>query len=83
MVRRLLASVFLAAFPVVVIPIAVTSMGARAGAAPPAAVQQCMRWRLADFYRPLRVSRSRIRASASAYVDPPSRQLLPTLPAHP
>ena len=41
MVRRLLASVFLAAFPVVVIPIAVTSMGARAGAAPPAAVQQC------------------------------------------
>ena len=33
MVRRLLASVFLAAFPVVVIPIAVTSMGARAGAA--------------------------------------------------
>ena len=41
MVRRLLASVFLAAFPVVVIPIAVTSIGARAGAAPPAAVQQC------------------------------------------
>jgi hypothetical protein len=41
MVRRLLASVFLAAFPVLVIPIAVTSMGARAGAAPPAAVQQC------------------------------------------
>ena len=41
MVRRLLASVFLAAFPVVVIPIAVTSMGARAGAAPPTAVQQC------------------------------------------
>ena len=41
MLRRLLASVFLAAFPVVVIPIAVTSMGARAGAAPPAAVQQC------------------------------------------
>ncbi len=41
MVRRLLASVFLAAFPVVVIPIAVTSIGAQAGAAPPAAVQQC------------------------------------------
>ena len=41
MVRRLLASVFLAAFPVVVIPIAVTSIGARAGAAPPTAVQQC------------------------------------------
>ena len=41
MIRRLLASVFLAAFPVVVIPIAVTSMGARAGAAPPTAVQQC------------------------------------------
>jgi hypothetical protein len=41
MVRRLLASVFLAAFPVVVIPIAVTSMGVRAGAAPPTAVQQC------------------------------------------
>src|SRR5580700_9139495 len=41
MVRRLLASVFLAAFPVVVIPVAVTSMGAPAGAAPPTAVQQC------------------------------------------
>ena len=41
MVRRLLASVFLAALPVVVIPIAVTSIGARAGAAPPTAVQQC------------------------------------------
>src|SRR5580704_16536035 len=41
MVRRSLASVFLAAFPVVVIPIAVTSIGARAGAAPPIAVQQC------------------------------------------
>jgi hypothetical protein len=41
MVRRLLASVFLAAFPVVLIPIAVTSVGARAGAAPPTAVQQC------------------------------------------
>jgi hypothetical protein len=41
MVRRLLASVFLAAFPVVVIPIAVTSIGARAGAAPPTAVQLC------------------------------------------
>ena len=41
MVRRLLASVFLAALPVVVIPIAVTSVGARAGAAPPTAVQQC------------------------------------------
>jgi hypothetical protein len=41
MVRRLLVSVFLAAFPVMVIPIAVTSIGARAGAAPPAAVQQC------------------------------------------
>ena len=41
MVRRLLASVFLATFPVVVIPIAVTSVGARAGAAPPTAVQQC------------------------------------------
>jgi hypothetical protein len=41
MVRRLLASVILAAFPVVVIPIAVTSIGARAGAAPPTAVQQC------------------------------------------
>ena len=41
MVRRLLASVFLAAFPVLVIPIAVTSIGARAGAAPPTAVQQC------------------------------------------
>ena len=41
MFRRLLASVFLAAFPVVVVPIAVTSMGARAGAAPPTAVQQC------------------------------------------
>jgi hypothetical protein len=41
MIRRLLASVFLAAFPVVVIPIAVTSLGARAGAAPPSAVQQC------------------------------------------
>jgi hypothetical protein len=41
MVRRLLASVFLAAFPVAVIPIAVTSIGARAGAAPPTAVQQC------------------------------------------
>jgi hypothetical protein len=41
MVRRLLASVFLAAFPVLVIPIAVTSMGAQAGAAPPTAVQQC------------------------------------------
>jgi hypothetical protein len=40
-VRRLLARVFLAAFPVVVIPIAVTSMGAPAGAAPPTAVQQC------------------------------------------
>jgi hypothetical protein len=47
MVRRLLASVFLAAFPVVVIPIAVTSIGARAGASPPAPVQQCMNggWR--------------------------------------
>ncbi len=41
MVRRLLASVFLAAFPVVVIPIAVTPMGAWAGAAAPTAVQQC------------------------------------------
>ena len=41
MVRRLLASVFLAAFPVVVVPIAVTSSDARAGAAPPTAVQQC------------------------------------------
>jgi hypothetical protein len=41
MVRRLFASIFLAAFPVVVIPIAVTSMGAQAGAAPPTAVQQC------------------------------------------
>jgi len=41
MVRRLLVSVFLAAFPVVVIPIAVTSTGAQAGAAPPTAVQQC------------------------------------------
>jgi hypothetical protein len=41
MVRRLLASVFLATFPVVVIPIAVTSTSARAGAAPPTAVQQC------------------------------------------
>lgn len=41
MVRRLLASVFLVAFPVVVIPIAVTSMGSQAGAAPPTAVQQC------------------------------------------
>jgi hypothetical protein len=41
MVRRLLASVLLAAFPVVVIPIAVTSIGARAGAAPPTAVQLC------------------------------------------
>src|ERR1700674_4705535 len=41
MVRRLLASVFLAAFPVVVIPIAATSIGARAGAASPAAVQHC------------------------------------------
>lgn len=39
MVRRLLASVFLAAFPVVVLPISVTSIGA--GAAPPTAVQQC------------------------------------------
>jgi hypothetical protein len=41
MVRRLLASVFLAAFPVVVIPIAVASMGTWAGAAAPTAVQQC------------------------------------------
>lgn len=41
MVRRLLASVFLAVFPVLVIPIAVTSIGARAGAAPPTPVQQC------------------------------------------
>ncbi len=41
MVRRLLASVFLATFPIVVIPIAVTSIGAQAGAAPPTAVQQC------------------------------------------
>jgi hypothetical protein len=41
MVRRLLASIFLATFPVVVIPIALTSIGARAGAAPPTAVQQC------------------------------------------
>ena len=41
MVRRLLASLFLVAFPVVVIPIAVTSIGARAGAAPPSAVPQC------------------------------------------
>ena len=41
MVRRLLVSVFLAVFPVVVIPIAVTSMGTQAGAAPPTAVQQC------------------------------------------
>jgi hypothetical protein len=41
MVRRLLASVFLAAFPVVAIPVAVTSMGAPAGAAPPTVVQQC------------------------------------------
>ena len=41
MVRRLLASVFLTAFPVVVIPIAVPSIGARAGAAPPTAVQHC------------------------------------------
>ncbi len=41
MVRRLLASIFLACFPLVMIPIAVTSMGARAGAAPPTAVQQC------------------------------------------
>ena len=41
MFRRLLASIFLAAFPVVVIPIAVTSVGARAGAAPPTAVQEC------------------------------------------
>src|SRR5580700_6254092 len=47
MVRRLLAGVLLAAFPVVVIPIAVTSIGARAGASPPAPVQQCMNggWR--------------------------------------
>jgi hypothetical protein len=41
MVRRLLAILFLAAFPVVVIPIAVTSIGGQAGAAPPTAVQQC------------------------------------------
>jgi hypothetical protein len=41
MLRRLLASVILAALPVVAIPIAVTSIGARAGAAPPASVQQC------------------------------------------
>jgi hypothetical protein len=41
MVRRLLASLFLAAFPVVVVPIAVTSMAAQAGAASPIAVQQC------------------------------------------
>ena len=41
MVRRLLASIFLTTFPVVVIPIALTSIGARAGAAPPTAVQQC------------------------------------------
>jgi hypothetical protein len=41
MVRRLLASVFLAAFPIVVIPIAITSMAAQAGAATPTAVQQC------------------------------------------
>ncbi len=41
MVRRLLASLILAAFPVVVIPIAVTSMGAQAGSAPPTAVHQC------------------------------------------
>ena len=41
MIRRLLASVLLAAFPVVVMPIAITSIGARAGAASPAAVQQC------------------------------------------
>jgi hypothetical protein len=41
MVRRLFASVFLAAFPVVVIPIAITSMAAQAGAATPTAIQQC------------------------------------------
>jgi hypothetical protein len=41
MVRRLLAGVFLAAFPIVVIPIAATSIAAPAGAASPAAVQQC------------------------------------------
>jgi hypothetical protein len=41
MFRRLLAGLILAAFPVVVIPIAVTSMGSQAGAAPPTAVQQC------------------------------------------
>jgi hypothetical protein len=41
MVRRLLTSVLLAAFPVVVIPIAITSMAAQAGAATPTAVQQC------------------------------------------
>jgi hypothetical protein len=42
MIRRLLASVFLAALPVAVIPVAVTSIGGRAGASPPAPVQQCM-----------------------------------------
>ncbi len=46
MIRRLLAGVF-AAFPVVAIPIAVTSISTQAGAAPPTAVQQCKdgRWR--------------------------------------
>jgi hypothetical protein len=47
MVRRLFVRVSLAAIPFVMIPIAITSIGAKASAAPPAQIQQCMNggWR--------------------------------------